>query len=65
MKENTGQNKDEKCKNSEPKLNSLDPKASSPISLDETDRIILQILQDDFPIVQEPWLEISSRAQHQ
>ena len=33
----------------------------SPISLDETDKEILQILQDDFPIVQEPWLEISSR----
>ena len=33
---------------------------SSPLSLDETDRKILQIIQDDFPIVQEPWLEISS-----
>jgi DNA-binding Lrp family transcriptional regulator len=62
VKKNTGQNKDEKCKNSETKLNLLAPKASSPISLDETDRIILQILQDDFPIVQEPWLEISSRV---
>ena len=33
----------------------------SPISLDETDREILQVLQDDFPVVQEPWLEISRR----
>ncbi|HYA78116.1 MAG TPA: AsnC family transcriptional regulator [Verrucomicrobiae bacterium] len=32
-----------------------------PTSLDETDRTMLQMLQDDFPIVQEPWLEISSR----
>ncbi len=61
MKENIGQNKYEKCKNSEAKLNSHDPTTLSLISLDETDRIILQILQDDFPIVQEPWLEISNR----
>ena len=32
-----------------------------PIDLDETDRQILQVLQDDFPVVQEPWLEISRR----
>jgi DNA-binding Lrp family transcriptional regulator len=32
-----------------------------PLSLDETDKQILQILQDDFPIVEEPWLEISNR----
>lgn len=31
------------------------------VSLDQTDREILQLIQDDFPIVQEPWLEISSR----
>ncbi len=61
VKENTGQNKYEKCKNSEAKLNSHDPTTLSLISLDETDRIILQMLQDDFPIVQEPWLEISNR----
>ena len=61
VKENTGQNKYEKCKNSEAKLNSHDPTTLSLISLDETDRIIMQILQDDFPIVQEPWLEISNR----
>ena len=61
MKGNASQNKDEKFKNSEVKLNSHYSKASWLISLDETDRIILQILQDDFPIVQEPWLEISNR----
>ena len=33
----------------------------SPISLDETDMKILQILQDDFPVVQEPWLEVSRK----
>ena len=33
----------------------------SSINLDETDRKILQVLQDDFPVVQEPWLEISRR----
>ena len=31
------------------------------LSLDETDKKILQIIQDDFPLVQEPWLEISRR----
>ena len=31
------------------------------VSLDQTDREILQLIQDDFPIVQEPWLEISNR----
>lgn len=30
-------------------------------SLDETDKKILQILQDDFPLVQKPWHEISER----
>ncbi len=61
VKENTGHNKYEKCKNSEAKLNPHGSSASSRTSLDETDRIILQMLQDDFPIVQEPWLEISNR----
>lgn len=61
MKENSSQNKNEKSKNSEAKLNPQYSQTSSPISLDETDRTILQILQDDFPIVQEPWLEISQR----
>ena len=61
VKENTNQNKDEKFENSEPKPDSHYFKMSSPLSLDETDRTILQILQDDFPIVQEPWLEISNR----
>jgi DNA-binding Lrp family transcriptional regulator len=51
---NTIQKKDERCKNSETKLNLR-------VSLDETDRTMLQILQDDFPIVQHPWLEISRR----
>ena len=30
-------------------------------SLDETDKKILQIIQDDFPLVEKPWLEISRR----
>ncbi len=34
---------------------------SFPISLDQTDRKILQLIQDDFPLLQEPWLEISHR----
>jgi len=34
---------------------------SLPISLDQTDRKILQLIQDDFPLLQEPWLEISHR----
>lgn len=29
--------------------------------LDETDRCILQVLQDDFPVTPKPWLEISRR----
>jgi len=33
----------------------------TPLILDETDKVILQELQDDFPLVQEPWLEISRR----
>lgn len=61
VNENARQNKYEKCKNSEAKLILHGSTTSSLISLDETDRIILQILQDDFPIVQEPWLEISNR----
>ena len=61
MKENASQNKDDRGKNSEAKPNLHDPTTPPPISLDETDRIILQILQDDFPLVQEPWLEISNR----
>lgn len=61
VKENASQNKYEKYKNSDSKLNSSGFAASSPVSLDETDRVMLQMLQDDFPIVQEPWLEISSR----
>jgi DNA-binding Lrp family transcriptional regulator len=61
VKENANPSKYEKCKSSEAKLNSHGSTASSPISLDETDRIIMQMLQDDFPIVQEPWFEISNR----
>jgi siroheme decarboxylase len=34
---------------------------SASISLDENDKKILQIMQDDFPLVEEPWLEISNR----
>ncbi len=41
---------------------SVKPKKSksAPI-LDDVDRHILQIIQDDFPLVQKPWQEISSR----
>ena len=62
MKENTRYSEDEKRENSGQKLNLLNFESSSFISLDETDRIILQILQDDFPIVETPWREISSRV---
>lgn len=34
---------------------------SSTVGADETDRRILQMLQDDFPVVQKPWFEISRR----
>jgi DNA-binding Lrp family transcriptional regulator len=60
--ENTAQDKDEGCKNSEAKPHMTNSKTSAPISLDETDRTLLQMLQDDFPIVQEPWLEIGSKV---
>lgn len=33
---------------------------STQVILDENDKAILQILQDDFPVVEEPWLEISN-----
>ncbi len=52
MKKNTSQNKYEK---------SDDSTMSASVNLDETDRTILQIIQDDFPLVQEPWLVISRR----
>jgi DNA-binding Lrp family transcriptional regulator len=48
--------------NDEAKLDTLNSKTSASISLDEIDRIILQTLQDDFPIVQEPWLEIGRKV---
>ena len=38
-----------------------DTNTNAIVSLDQTDRKILQLAQDDFPIVQEPWLEISNR----
>ena len=60
MKENASQNKYEK-RISEEKLASNDSLMSSARSLDETDRIMLQMIQDDFPIVQQPWLEISKK----
>jgi DNA-binding Lrp family transcriptional regulator len=40
---------------------SSETKPHSFVSLDEIDRTMLQMLQDDFPIVQHPWLEISGR----
>jgi siroheme decarboxylase len=60
VKENASQNKYEK-RDSDSEPTSRDSATSPLLSLDETDRLMLQILQDDFPIVQEPWLEISSR----
>lgn len=38
-----------------------DANKSALISLDQTDKKMLQLTQDDFPLVQEPWLEISNR----
>ena len=61
MKDNAIQNRNGKIKNSETKPNSHDSSTSSPINLDETDRMLLQMLQDDFPLVQEPWLEMGNR----
>ena len=49
LKDKTSQNKDET--------------RSYPIRLDQTDKKILQLIQDDFPLKQEPWLEISNRLQ--
>ncbi len=40
--------------------NKTDQKTCFSIGLDQIDREILQLIQDNFPIVQEPWLEISS-----
>ncbi|MDR1993876.1 MAG: AsnC family transcriptional regulator [Nitrososphaerota archaeon] len=37
------------------------PQTQPPKNLDETDKKILQTLQDDFPIVPQPWKEISHR----
>jgi DNA-binding Lrp family transcriptional regulator len=37
------------------------PTQPSEVTLDTTDKKILQILQDDFPIVSQPWKEISQR----
>jgi DNA-binding Lrp family transcriptional regulator len=34
---------------------------AKPINLDETDRKILQLLQDDFPIAEKPWKEIGDK----
>jgi len=61
LKENSSENKFAINKSSEAKQISHDSKTSLLISLDETDRVIMQMLQDDFPIVPKPWLEISSR----
>jgi siroheme decarboxylase len=61
MKENAIQEKEGNYKNSQAELDSRDPNASLIVSLDETDRSILQIIQDDFPLVQHPWLEIGDR----
>ncbi len=40
--------------------NKTDQKTCFSIGLDQIDREILQFIQDNFPLVQEPWLEIST-----
>ena len=35
----------------------------NPTNLDQIDKKILQLMQDDFPLEQEPWLEISKRLE--
>ncbi len=40
---------------------SKDAKNNQTITLTDTDRKILQLLQDDFPLVEHPWREISSK----
>ena len=47
--------------NSPKKQNSKLRNPLQPASLDAFDKNLLQILQDDFPIVAQPWLEISRR----
>jgi DNA-binding Lrp family transcriptional regulator len=61
VKEKANQKKDGTGKNSSVVHDSNCNATLSLIALDETDRKILQVLQDDFPVVQEPWLEISRR----
>ncbi len=41
--------------------NKNDEKRTFEVILDQTDRKIMQQTQDDFPLEQEPWLEISNR----
>ena len=44
-----------------PRPNKTGEQHNASAGIDETDRKILQLIQDDFPIVSEPWLEISNR----
>jgi DNA-binding Lrp family transcriptional regulator len=44
-----------------PHQNKTGKQNNAPAEIDETDRKILQLIQDDFPLVSEPWLEISNR----
>jgi DNA-binding Lrp family transcriptional regulator len=36
-------------------------KKSQPYQLDDTDKKLLQLLQDDFPLIESPWSEISNK----
>jgi DNA-binding Lrp family transcriptional regulator len=38
-----------------------DIKKSRPYPLDDTDKKLLQLLQDDFPLIESPWSEISNK----
>ena len=44
-----------------PHQNKTGKQKNTPANINETDKKILQLTQDDFPVVSEPWLEISNR----
>ncbi len=43
------------------KLNPNTPTLEKTITLNETDRKLIEILQEDFPLVEKPWKEISGK----
>ncbi len=58
VKQNAILSKEAPTKNSDP--NSSNSAITTAISLDEIDKKILQLLQDDFPLMEKPWSQISS-----